>query len=65
MYDEARGLATEKILKDRGDVDFEVVIYREVQHGWTLRCNMADQKKKEARDKAVEQVISWFDKYLS
>ncbi|KAK7685585.1 hypothetical protein QCA50_011452 [Cerrena zonata] len=64
-YNEARGIETEKKLKARGFTDFEVVVYRGVKHGWTLRCNMADQEKKEARDKALEQVVSWFEKYLS
>ncbi|OBZ72821.1 Protein AIM2 [Grifola frondosa] len=65
FYDAAQGKDTEKRLKEKGLTDVEVIIYEGVPHGWTMRANLADPKKKEARDKAVEQVINWFDKYLT
>ncbi|CCL98846.1 uncharacterized protein FIBRA_00852 [Fibroporia radiculosa] len=60
-----RGKEAEKLLKDRGLTDLEVIIYDGVHHGWTVRVNMADEKKKQARDKAKEQALAWFEKYLT
>jgi len=64
-YDARRGEETEKLLKSRGLVDVEVVVYPGVQHGFTIRGDMRNAKKKEARDKAVEQVVNWFKRYLA
>ncbi|PCH39906.1 alpha/beta-hydrolase [Wolfiporia cocos MD-104 SS10] len=55
---------TERLLKERGRDDFEVVVYQGVHHGWTIRANTADAEKKAARDKARDQAIAWFEKYL-
>jgi dienelactone hydrolase len=63
-YDAARGRDTEKRFKDKG-VAVEVVIYEGVRHGWTIRGDLKDEKKKVARDKAVEQAVRWFEKYSS
>ncbi|KAJ6513289.1 dienelactone hydrolase [Mycena sanguinolenta] len=64
-YDESRGKETEKLLKAKGLTDLEVVIYPDtVRHGFTIRADLQDEKKKEARDKAVTQVVEWFKRYL-
>lgn len=63
-YDRAKAEETEKILRERGLKDVEVVVYDGVHHGWTTRANMADEVQKKARNDAVEQVVRWFDKYL-
>ncbi|TFY57304.1 hypothetical protein EVJ58_g7103 [Rhodofomes roseus] len=54
---------TEKILKAKG-VEVVVVVYKGVQHGWAIRANMADTDKKVAREKAREQVMTWFERHL-
>ncbi|KAI0923190.1 hypothetical protein AcV7_005773 [Taiwanofungus camphoratus] len=64
QFDAKRGEEAEKLLEEKGTTDFEVVVYKGVNHGWTIRCNLADKEKKEARDKAREQAIAWFEKYL-
>lgn len=63
-YDRAKAEETEKILRDRGLKDVQVVVYDGVHHGWTTRANLADETQKKARDDAVEQVVGWFEKYL-
>ncbi|KAI0629738.1 alpha/beta-hydrolase [Trametes polyzona] len=63
-YDRARAEETERILRARGLEDVEVVVYEGVQHGWTTRADLADEKQKKARDDAVEQVVRWFERYL-
>lgn len=62
-YDAARGAETETKLKEK-NVPVEVVVYDDVQHGWTIRGNMKDEKKKLARDNAKEQAIKWFETHL-
>ncbi|EPS97498.1 hypothetical protein FOMPIDRAFT_1052267 [Fomitopsis schrenkii] len=52
-YGSEKAAETEKILGARGQT-FEVVVYKGVQHGWTIRANMADTEKKAGRDKAKE-----------
>jgi len=63
-YGAERGRDTEKRLKERGLTEVEVVIYEGVQHGWTIRGDLRDEKKKEARDRARDQAIQWFERFL-
>ncbi|KAI0373680.1 alpha/beta-hydrolase [Pilatotrama ljubarskyi] len=63
-YDRTRAEETEKILRGKGLEDVEVRVYEGVQHGWTTRADLKDEKQKKARDDAVEQVVGWFEKYL-
>ncbi|KAJ7931507.1 dienelactone hydrolase [Mycena leptocephala] len=63
-YDARRGEETEKLLKAKDLTAVEVVVYPGVQHGFTIRADLQNEKKKEARDKAVEQVVQWFKRYL-
>ncbi|KAI0699932.1 alpha/beta-hydrolase [Cerioporus squamosus] len=65
MFDRKKAEETEKILKERGLKDVEVVVYEGVHHGWTTRANLADEKQKQGRDNAVKQVVGWFEKYLT
>ncbi|GBE83069.1 Protein AIM2 [Sparassis crispa] len=64
-YNKERGDETKSILEKKGFTDFEVVVYEGVNHGWTVRGNMSDPHKKDARDRAKEQALAWFEKYLS
>ncbi|KAJ7773264.1 alpha/beta-hydrolase [Mycena metata] len=63
-FDGRRGEETEKLLKAKGSIDAEVVIYDGVQHGFTTRADLRDETKKKARDSAVDQVVDWFKRYL-
>ncbi|TFK91858.1 alpha/beta-hydrolase [Polyporus arcularius HHB13444] len=64
-FDAAKAKETERILKEKGLKDIEVVVYEGVSHGWAVRANLADEKQKQARDDAVKQVVGWFEKYLT
>ncbi|KAI0826828.1 Alpha/Beta hydrolase protein [Trametes gibbosa] len=70
-FDRARAEETERILRGSlparglGEGDVEVVVYEGVQHGWTTRANLTDERQRKARDDAVEQVVRWFEKYLT
>ncbi|CAL1699075.1 unnamed protein product [Somion occarium] len=56
-YDAMRGKDTERRLKEKGLTEFEVVVYKGVRHGWTLRGNMEDEQKRQARDQAFMQAV--------
>ncbi|OCH85956.1 alpha/beta-hydrolase [Obba rivulosa] len=64
-FNAARGMDAEKRLKEKGLEYVEMVIYEGVQHGWTIRCDLKDEQKKEARDRARDQAIRWFERFLS
>ncbi|CDO76693.1 hypothetical protein BN946_scf184975.g2 [Trametes cinnabarina] len=64
-FDRMRAQETERILKERGLTDVQVVVYEGVQHGWTARANLAHPVQKKARDDAVKQVVNWFGRHLS
>lgn len=63
-YDRARGEDSVKRLKEKGVENVELVVYEGVQHGWTIRGDLNDPKKKKARDDALHQTVNWFQKYL-
>ncbi|KAI0712480.1 alpha/beta-hydrolase [Earliella scabrosa] len=63
-FDRARAEETERILKERGLADVQVVVYEGVEHGWTIRGDMSNPTQKKARDQAVQQVVGWFEKHL-
>ena len=63
-FDRARAEETERILKERGLADVQVVVYEGVEHGWTIRGDMSNPTQKNARDQAVQQVVGWFEKHL-
>ncbi|KAI0667760.1 alpha/beta-hydrolase [Trametes maxima] len=63
-FGRAKAEETERILKGKGVEAVEVVVYEGVQHGWTTRADLADERQRKARDDAVKQVVGWFEKYL-
>ena len=63
-FDRARAEETERILKERGLSDVQVVVYEGVEHGWMIRGDMSNPTQKNARDQAVQQVVGWFEKHL-
>ncbi|EMD40205.1 hypothetical protein CERSUDRAFT_112410 [Gelatoporia subvermispora B] len=64
-FDGERGRDAEKRLREKGSEHVEVVIYEGVQHGWTIRCDLKDEKKKAERDRARDQAVRWFERFLS
>ncbi|KAH9840287.1 dienelactone hydrolase [Rhodofomes roseus] len=65
QFDAKRADETEALLRNRSFNDFEVVVYKGVDHGWTVRTDMTNPEKKAKRDQARDQVLNWFEKYLT
>lgn len=53
-----------KILDGKRDVDSEVVIIPNANHGFAVRGNPYDKVEKEMADLAEDQVVRWFAKHL-
>ncbi|KZT71150.1 alpha/beta-hydrolase [Daedalea quercina L-15889] len=65
QFDSKRADETRALLKIKGLKDFEVVVYKGVQHGWTVRTDLTNAEKKAKRDQARDQALNWFAKYLT
>jgi len=54
---------TEDILF-RKDVPYQLTLYGDCEHGFAVRCDLKDQKKKFAKESAYFQAIRWFDEWV-
>ncbi|WVZ12089.1 hypothetical protein V8G54_016619 [Vigna mungo] len=60
-----RIIEIERVLRDaRPQVAYEVKIFPNVEHGWTLLYDPNDPKAVKAADKAHRMMINWFDKHV-
>lgn len=55
--------ATEAILAKIG-VPYESRLFGATQHGFAVRCDLKDPKKKYAKEAAFNQATLWFDEWL-
>ncbi|WVZ12086.1 hypothetical protein V8G54_016616 [Vigna mungo] len=61
-----RIIEIERVLRDaRPQVAYEVKIFPNVEHGWTLLYDPNDPEAAKAADKAHRMMINWFDKHVS
>lgn len=65
QYNAKRAEETEALLRSKGFNDFEIVVYKGVHHGWTVRTDMTNPDKKAKRDQARDQALNWFEKHLT
>ncbi|KZT71992.1 alpha/beta-hydrolase [Daedalea quercina L-15889] len=65
QFDAKRADETEALLKSKGFNDFEVIVYKGVHHGWTVRTDLTNPEKKAKRDQARDQALNWFGKHLT
>ncbi|XP_014507313.1 endo-1,3;1,4-beta-D-glucanase isoform X1 [Vigna radiata var. radiata] len=62
----SRIIEIERVLRDaRPEVAYEVKIFPNVGHGWTLLYDPNDPEAVKAADKAHRMMINWFDKHVS
>ncbi|KAG2407141.1 uncharacterized protein HKW66_Vig0019630 [Vigna angularis] len=65
MTPPSRIIEIERFLRDaRPKVTYEVKIFPNVEHGWTLLYDPNDPKAVKAADKAHRMMINWFDKHV-
>lgn len=62
MSDEQRH-ESEAILKKVGQ-PYQLALYGGVEHGFAVRVDLSDKKKKFAKESAYFQAIRWFDEFL-
>jgi dienelactone hydrolase len=58
---------TEQLLEKVGkeyNVPYQLTLYGGVEHGFAVRTNLGDKKKKFAMQSAYFQAIRWFDEFL-
>ena len=65
QYNKQRAEETEKILAEKGLKDVEVRVYEGINHGWAVRSNLEVEREKKAFEEVLQQVVSWFEKYLN
>jgi dienelactone hydrolase len=55
--------ASEDILI-KGSVPYQVVLYGDTEHGFAVRTDLKNPKKKFAKESAYFQAVRWFDQFL-
>lgn len=55
--------ASEDILI-KGSVPYQVVLYGDTEHGFAVRTDLNNPKKKFAKESAYFQAVRWFDQFL-
>ena len=48
----------------KNNVPAEIEVYDDVQHGFSIRADLTDEKKKLAKEKVTEQALRWFDAHM-
>ncbi|KAJ5902065.1 hypothetical protein N7495_002593 [Penicillium taxi] len=59
---EKRRLA-EDIL-DKKDIPYQINLFSDVEHGFSVRCDLSQPRQKFAKEQAFVQAVSWFKEYL-
>jgi dienelactone hydrolase len=56
---------TEEILLGKEQrVPFQITLYSDVEHGFAVRTDLSDRRKKFAKESAYCQAVRWFDEWL-
>jgi dienelactone hydrolase len=55
-------LAWEAILKNK--VPYQVNLYGACEHGFAVRTDLTDRKKRFAKESAYYQAVRWFDEWV-
>jgi len=46
------------------DVAYQIILYGDCEHGFAVRADLTNRKKKFAKESAYFQAVRWFDEYL-
>lgn len=63
VFTTAKRHESEEIL-DKKDVPYQINLYADVEHGFSVRCDMSKPRQKFAKEQAFSQAVAWFDEYL-
>lgn len=54
---------SEHILDGR-DLPWQINVFSDVEHGFSMRCDLSKPRQKYAKEQAFYQAVAWFDEYL-
>ncbi|KAJ5594994.1 uncharacterized protein N7459_001202 [Penicillium hispanicum] len=63
VFTTAKRHESEEIL-DKKDVPYQINLYADVEHGFSVRCDMSKPRQRFAKEQAFSQAVAWFDEYL-
>ena len=68
IFPEAKRHESEEILKklSLGDkkLAYQINLYSAVEHGFAVRADLSDKRRKFAKEQAFIQAVQWFDNFL-
>ncbi|OOQ82259.1 dienelactone hydrolase family protein [Penicillium brasilianum] len=63
IFTTAKRHESEEIL-DSLDVPYQINMFSDVEHGFSVRCDLSKPRQKFAKEQAFSQAVAWFDQYL-
>ncbi|EJT99783.1 dienelactone hydrolase [Dacryopinax primogenitus] len=57
--------AKKGMLEQKADIPFEINVYQDAVHGFTVRGDISNLKEKENKEASANATIRWFGKYLA
>lgn len=46
------------------DVPYQINLFADVEHGFSVRCDLSKPRQRFAKEQAFSQAVAWFDEYL-
>ncbi|KAJ5105717.1 hypothetical protein NUU61_003064 [Penicillium alfredii] len=63
VFTTAKRHESEEIL-DKLDIPYQINMFSDVEHGFSVRCDMSKPRQKFAKEQAFSQAVAWFNQYL-
>lgn len=49
---------------DSMDVPYQINLFADVEHGFSVRCDLSKPRQRFAKEQVFSQAVAWFDEYL-
>lgn len=49
---------------DKLDVPYQINLFADVDHGFSVRCDLSKPRQKFAKEQAFAQAVAWFNEYI-
>ncbi|QKX55385.1 uncharacterized protein TRUGW13939_02478 [Talaromyces rugulosus] len=63
VFSTAKRHESEEIL-DKKEVPWQINLFPDVEHGFSVRCDVTKPRQKYAKEQAFAQAVAWFDEYV-
>jgi len=63
VFTTAKRHESEQIL-DKLDVPYQINLFSDVEHGFSVRCDLSKPRQRFAKEQAFTQAVAWFNGYL-